>query len=53
MHQDSVWVMLGYPAIFCTPWILAIAWLVKRTHGGDDVPPPSMGERARNRMNVR
>lgn len=52
MHQDSIWVMIGYPAIFCTPWVLAVIWLVKRTPGGDGTPPPSMGERLRSRMHV-
>jgi hypothetical protein len=46
--------ILGYPIIFCTPWIGAIVWLCRRTPGtGDGTPPPSMGERARSRMNLR
>jgi hypothetical protein len=54
MHQDSLWLMVGYSAIFVTPWVIGILWLVKRTPGsGDGTPPPSMGERARSRMNVR
>jgi hypothetical protein len=53
MPQDSVWVMIGYPAIFCTPWMLAIIWLVRRTPPGDDTPAPSLGERARRRLDIR
>jgi hypothetical protein len=45
--------VVGYPIIFCTPWIAGIVWVCRRTPGsGDDTPPPSMGERARSRMNL-
>jgi hypothetical protein len=53
MHQDSLWVMAGYAAVFVTPWVVGILWLLKRTPGsGDSTPQPSMGERARSRMNL-
>jgi hypothetical protein len=44
--------MLAYPAFFCTPWIVAIAWVWRRTSGGDGTPAPSMGELARRRLNL-
>ena len=52
MGDGSLWTMIGYPLIFCTPWVLAIAWLVRRTAGGDGTPARSMGEIARSRMNL-
>jgi len=53
MGNDSLWVVLGYPLLFSTPWIAGIVWLCKRTHGGDGTPEPSMGERARSRLDIR
>jgi hypothetical protein len=54
MANDSVWALIGYPILFSIPWIVGIAWLLKRTPGGgDDAPAPSMGERARNRLQLR
>jgi hypothetical protein len=51
METDSWWAMLGYAALFSAPWVVAIAWLTRRTQDpGDGTPPPSMGELARRRM---
>jgi hypothetical protein len=53
MHSDSLWVMLGVPALFCAPWAIAIAWIWRRTTAdGDGTPAPSMGELARRRLNL-
>jgi hypothetical protein len=52
MPTDSWWAMLAYPALFCSPWIVAIAWIWRRTAGGDETPAPSMGELARRRLKI-
>jgi hypothetical protein len=52
MHTDSWWAMLGYCALFSAPWVIAIAWLWRRTPGGDGTPAPSMGELARRRLHT-
>jgi hypothetical protein len=52
--NDSVWAMIAYPIFFSVPWIAGIVWLCKRTPGSDDdTPAPSMGERARSRLDLR
>jgi hypothetical protein len=54
MGNDSLWALIAYPVLFGIPWIAAIAWLCKRTPGADDgMPAPSMGERARSRLDLR
>ena len=52
MPKDSLWVMLGYPALFSAPWVIGIVWLWRRTPGGDGTPAPSMGELARRRLKI-
>jgi hypothetical protein len=44
--------MLAYPALFSAPWIVAIAWIWRRTAGGDGTPAPSPGELARRRLKI-
>jgi hypothetical protein len=54
MGNDSVWAVIAYPFLFSIPWIAGIVWLCKRTPGtGDGIPAPSMGERARKRLELR
>ncbi|HEY1478444.1 MAG TPA: hypothetical protein VGF46_00345 [Gaiellales bacterium] len=53
MHTDSWQAMLGYPALFSAPWVIAIVWLLRRTPPGDTTPAPSLGELARRRLNIR
>ena len=54
MGNDSVWAMIAYPLLFSVPWVAGIIWLCKRTPPvGDGTPPPSMGERARSRLDLR
>jgi hypothetical protein len=53
MHSDSWQAMLGYPALFCAPWVVGIVWLLRRTPRGDNTPAPSLGELARRRLNIR
>jgi hypothetical protein len=52
MLSQPWWEMLVYPALFSVPWVIAIAWIVRRTPGGDGTPPPSMGELARRRLGI-
>lgn len=54
MGNDSVLAMIAYPLLFSVPWIVGIAWLCKRApDSGDRTPAPSMGERARSRLDLR
>jgi hypothetical protein len=50
MHTDSWQAMVGYPALFSAPWLIAIGWLWLRTGPGDSTPAPSMGELLRRRL---
>jgi hypothetical protein len=50
--QNDTWQLLAYPALFVTPWVVAIVWLWRRTPGGDGTPAPSMGELARQRLKI-
>ena len=46
--MGNSWVStVGYPLLFCTPWLAGIAWMLRRTPAGDGTPQPSLGERAR------
>ena len=50
--MGNSWSMVGYPLLFCAPWVVGIAWMLRRTPAGDGTPQPSMGERARSRLNL-
>jgi hypothetical protein len=52
MLNDSWWSLTLFPAVFCAPWVACIVWVCSRTQRGDDTPAPSMGERARRRLDL-